>query len=113
MAAGVGGYLLALGLSLSRVLKAAFYPWVLVVQMTPLVVVAPIIAIWVRNPPMASVLLVTFLLGFFPVVANALHGFATVPRALRGVVYGVRSAPVANLLASAGSAFAASLVYPD
>jgi len=80
LAAGIGGYLIALWLSLSRLLKAGFYPWILVVQMTPLVVVAPIIALWIRQPPLAPVVLVTFLLGFFPVVANALHGFATVPR---------------------------------
>lgn len=80
LAASLGGYLLALGLSLARILKWAFYPWVLVIQMTPLVVVAPIIAIWIQRPALAPVVLVTFLLGFFPVVANALQGFSTVPR---------------------------------
>lgn len=80
VAAGLGGYLIGVGLALSRTLKTGVYPWILVVQMTPIVVVAPIIAIWVTRPPLASVVLVTFLLGFFPVVANTLHGFAAVPR---------------------------------
>jgi NitT/TauT family transport system permease protein len=93
VSAGVGGYLIALGLSLARVLKEAFYPWILVIQMTPVIVMAPIIALWIRQPPLAPVIFVTFLLGFFPVVANALHGFATVPRRLEELFAICRARP--------------------
>ena len=93
LAAGLGGYLIALWLSVSRVLKDAFYPWILVIQMTPVIVTTPIIALWVRHPPLAPVIFVTFLLGFFPVVANALHGFGTVPRRLEDLFAVCRARP--------------------
>ncbi len=45
-AAVLGGAVLALILASSRWVKAALYPWVLVVQMVPVVVMVPIFVIW-------------------------------------------------------------------
>ncbi len=83
MAAVFGGYAIALGLSLSAVFKQIFHPWILVLQMTPVVIIAPIVAIWLSEPAIAPVVIVTFLIGFFPVVANATLGLVSVEKNLR------------------------------
>lgn len=79
-AVGAGGIIaLLLGSSLS--IKRALYPWVLVLQMTPIVVMAPIFAIWLGQG-IASVVAITFTIGFFPVVANTTMGLMSTDRNL-------------------------------
>src|SRR5436853_6748479 len=43
--AAVGGFVIALLLGLSRTLHASLYPWLLVLQMTPVIVLTPIIVL--------------------------------------------------------------------
>lgn len=71
--AAVGGLLLALLLGLATPLRRAFSPWITALQMTPVIVLAPIFLLWV-GPGLPSVVLITFMISFFPVVANTLHG---------------------------------------
>lgn len=85
LAAAIGGYAMALILASSVYVSRGLYPWVLILQMTPVVILAPIISIWVTTPPLAPVVLVTFLIGFFPVVANSTLGLVSVERNLLDV----------------------------
>ena len=80
--AAVGfGYAIAMGLSLDVRIKAAFYPWVIVLQMIPVVVLAPIFVLWLA-PGFPSVVAITFLISFFPIVANTVMGMGSTDRAL-------------------------------
>jgi NitT/TauT family transport system permease protein len=73
--------LLALGLGSSRWAKRAFYPYLLMLQMTPLIVITPLIILWLgRGTP--SIVLVTFLVSFFPVVVNTTLGLVSTDRNL-------------------------------
>lgn len=65
--------LMALVLALSRRLHAALYPWLLVLQMTPVIVLAPIIQLWI-GVGMPGIITVTWLISFFPIVANTTQG---------------------------------------
>jgi NitT/TauT family transport system permease protein len=77
----LGGFILAaaLGLAtalllgLSRVLRAGLYPWLLVLQMTPVIVLTPIIMLW-AGPGMPGIVTITWLISFFPIVANTTQG---------------------------------------
>lgn len=81
-AAAVGvGYTLSLLLGSAKWVKDALYPWVLVVQMTPVVVLAPIFVIWMGEG-LPSITAITFMIGFFPVVANTTMGFVSTERSL-------------------------------
>lgn len=71
-AAAIGGGL-ALLLGVSRALNRSLYPWLLALQMTPVIVLAPIIVFW-TGPGMTGVVMVTFLISFFPIVVNATQG---------------------------------------
>ena len=64
---------LALFLGLSRSLRAGLYPWLLVLQMTPVIVLTPIIVLW-AGPGVPGIITITWLISFFPVVANTTQG---------------------------------------
>ena len=67
------GFLFALLLSLSPRMRTGFYPYLMVLQMTPIVVLAPILILWV-GPGIKSVVIITFLICFFPMVVNTTQG---------------------------------------
>jgi len=77
----VGGFVLAtilgvsaaLLLSLSRALRGSLYPWLLALQMTPVIVLTPIIQLWIGSGT-PGIVTVTCLISFFPIVANTVQG---------------------------------------
>jgi NitT/TauT family transport system permease protein len=77
----LGGFVLATGmgfasalvLSVSRKLHASLYPWLLVLQMTPVIVLTPIIQLWI-GPGLPGIITITWLISFFPIVANTTQG---------------------------------------
>jgi NitT/TauT family transport system permease protein len=64
---------IALFLSLSPLVRASFYPYLMMLQMTPIIVIAPILVLWV-GPGLKSVTIITFLICFFPMVVNTTQG---------------------------------------
>ncbi|MEM9158674.1 MAG: ABC transporter permease subunit [Verrucomicrobiota bacterium] len=75
------GYLIAMLLASSVKLKQAMYPWILILQMTPVVILAPIIVIWIGTG-LQSITIITFLIGFFPIVANSTMGLVSTDKNL-------------------------------
>ena len=72
---------LALVLSLSPLVRASFYPYLMILQMTPIIVMAPILILWV-GPGLRSVTIITFLICFFPMVVNTTQGLISTDRNL-------------------------------
>lgn len=72
---------LALGLSLSPTVRAGFYPYLMILQLTPVIVLAPILILWV-GPGLKSVAIITFLICFFPLVVNTTQGLISTDRNL-------------------------------
>src|SRR5690606_8790882 len=73
LSAVAGSFLLALILSLSPLVRASLYPYLMMLQMTPVIVLAPILVLW-AGPGLASVSIITFLICFFPMVVNTTQG---------------------------------------
>jgi NitT/TauT family transport system permease protein len=67
------GLALALLLGISRSLRAGLYPWLLALQMTPVIVLTPIIVLW-AGPGMPGIVTITWLISFFPILANTTQG---------------------------------------
>jgi NitT/TauT family transport system permease protein len=78
IAAALLGVLLALAIASSRLLAAAIQPWAVVLQVTPIVAIAPLIIVWVGNP-FASLVVCATIVAFFPVFANTSAGLASAP----------------------------------
>lgn len=71
----------ALGLSMSSLVRASLYPYLMLLQMTPVIVVAPILILWV-GAGLKSVVVITFLICFFPMVVNTTQGLVSTDRNL-------------------------------
>ncbi|HRK43984.1 MAG TPA: ABC transporter permease subunit, partial [Gemmobacter sp.] len=67
----------------SRILEHAFFPYAVILQVTPIVAIAPLIQIWVgiENVETALVLL-AFIAAFFPVLSNMTIGLRAADRGL-------------------------------
>ncbi len=67
------GMATALLLGVSQTLRASLYPWLLMLQMTPVIVLTPIIVLW-AGPGFPGIITITWLISFFPIVANTTQG---------------------------------------
>ena len=72
----IGGVGLALLFNLSRLLEYSLYPYAVVLQVTPVVAIAPLLLIYL--PQQAAVLACAWIVAFFPVLANTTLGLNSV-----------------------------------
>jgi NitT/TauT family transport system permease protein len=75
--ATIVGVLLAVLLVQSRLLERSVYPWLVTLQVTPVVSIAPLILIW-ADDVFAALLICATIVAFFPIVANSVHGLRSV-----------------------------------
>lgn len=73
----VVGTLVAFLFSQSRWIRSSAYPYVLFLQTVPIVAIAPLIVHWCGRG-FASVVLTSFIISLFPIVANATSGLLNV-----------------------------------
>lgn len=76
----LGGVGLALLFSRSRIVEYSFYPYAVILQVTPVVAIAPLLLIYL--PQQAAVLACAWIVAFFPVLANTTLGLNSVDRNL-------------------------------
>ena len=77
----VGGVGLAILFNLSRRLEYAFYPYAVILQVTPIVAIAPLLLIYL--PQHLAVLACAWIVAFFPVLANTTLGLNSIDHNLR------------------------------
>ena len=75
VAAAIGA-LMALAMELSPLARAAIQPWAVVLQVTPIVAIAPLIIVLVGEP-FPSLVACATIVAFFPVFANTVAGLAS------------------------------------
>jgi NitT/TauT family transport system permease protein len=76
----VGGIGLAVLFNQSRLIEYSFYPYAVILQVTPIVAIAPLLLIYL--PQQAAVLACAWIVAFFPVLANTTLGLNSVDRNL-------------------------------
>jgi NitT/TauT family transport system permease protein len=75
----VGGLALAILFTRDRRIEAALRPWAVVLQVTPIVAIAPMVVIWVGIDHVErAVFVLATIVGFFPILANASFGLRDV-----------------------------------
>lgn len=72
-AATVAGVLIAILFAQSKWIELSFFPYAVILQVTPIVAIAPLIIIWVKNIPL-SLLICAWIVAFFPIVSNTTLG---------------------------------------
>jgi len=75
------GVVLALAMAASPWARAAIQPWAVVLQVTPIVAIAPLIIVWVGDP-FASLVVCATIVAFFPVFSNTAVGLTSAPSEL-------------------------------
>ena len=79
----VGGVSLAILFTRSRFIEMSLAPYVVILQVTPVVAIAPLILIWVgfENTNQAMVI-IAWIVAFFPILTNTLQGIRSVDGSL-------------------------------
>ena len=80
-AAVIVGGLLAILFSLSRWVELSLFPYAIILQVTPIVAIAPLIIAWVDDVNV-SLLICAWLVAFFPILSNTVLGLRSVDRNL-------------------------------
>jgi NitT/TauT family transport system permease protein len=81
LAAALGGGGLAILFSRSRLIERSLYPYAVILQVTPVVAIAPLIILWIRDAFLA-LLICAWIVAFFPVLANGTLGLRSTDRGL-------------------------------
>lgn len=84
-------------LSLSSRVRAGLYPYLLLLQMTPVIVLSPILVLWV-GAGFKSVAVITFLICVFPLIVNTTQGLLSVDRNLADLFRMARATRLQELL---------------
>jgi NitT/TauT family transport system permease protein len=92
-----GGVLIAAVFALSPTLERALFPVAVVLQVTPIVAVAPLILIYVESTT-AALLLCAWIVAFFPILSNTVVGLRAVDANLRDLFGLYRATPWQRLM---------------
>ena len=79
--AAIGGVGIAILFNQSRLVEYSFYPYAVILQVTPVVAIAPLLLVYMPTQEMA-VLACAWIVAFFPVLANTTLGLNSVDRNL-------------------------------
>jgi NitT/TauT family transport system permease protein len=85
LAAVFFGVLLALIMSQSAWLELMFFPYMVIMQVTPIIAIAPLLIIWVNNLKV-GLLMCAWLVAFFPIVSNTVTGLKSTDRNLEDLL---------------------------
>jgi NitT/TauT family transport system permease protein len=83
VAAAIGGIVLALLFNQSRWLEYSLFPYAVILQVTPVIAIAPLLLIYL--PQRSAVIVCAWIVGFFPVLSNTTLGLNSVDRNLAGL----------------------------
>src|SRR5262245_26111625 len=73
----IGGILVAILVTYSRIIRLSLYPVIVVSQIVPKISIAPLFIVWFGTGTVSSLML-AFLIAFFPMTINAAMGFESV-----------------------------------
>ncbi len=78
----VSGLFIAILFAQNKWIERSFFPYAVVLQTTPIVAIAPLIIIWLRNNTLAAMVICAWLVAFFPIISNTTLGLNSVDRNL-------------------------------
>ncbi|MGB3614179.1 MAG: ABC transporter permease [Elainellaceae cyanobacterium] len=81
-AAVVTGLAIAVLFAQSKWVERSFFPYAVILQTTPIVAIAPLIIIWLRNNTFAALVVCAWIVALFPIVSNTTLGLNSADRNL-------------------------------
>jgi len=95
VAAAIGGIALALLFNLSKWVEYSLFPYAVVLQVTPVIAIAPLLLIYLSQS--TAVVVCAFIVAFFPVLSNTTLGLNSVDRNLAGLFQLYGASPLQTL----------------
>jgi NitT/TauT family transport system permease protein len=93
--AALSGVALAALFAASRLAEAMLSPYAVILQVTPVVAIAPLVIIWVKlDNAWLAVLILAWIVAFFPVLANATAGLKSADPNLKDLFRLYRAGPL-------------------
>ncbi len=74
LAAVVSGLLIAVLFAQSKWIERSFFPYAVILQTTPIVAIAPLIIIWLKNSTFAALVICAWIVALFPIISNTTLG---------------------------------------
>lgn len=82
VAAAISGLLISILFTQSKWIEKSLFPYAVILQTTPIVAIAPLIIIWLKNNTFAALVVCAWIVAFFPIVSNTTLGLNSVDRNL-------------------------------
>ncbi len=80
------GTIISIVFSQSRIIRTAFYPYVIFLQTVPIVAIAPLLITW-TGYTFKTVVLITMIISLFPIISNVTAGLVAVDRNLESLLH--------------------------
>lgn len=81
----IGGIIGAVIMASSKLLERSLYSYAILLQTIPIVAIAPIIVIWFGSG-MNAIVIIAFIIGFFPMLSNTLIGLNATDRGMMNLL---------------------------
>lgn len=91
-----GGVLLGMVFALSRTVEMSFFPFAVILQVTPVVAIAPLILIYVHDT-FTALLICAWIVAFFPILSNTVIGLRSADHNLRDLFKLYQATPLQRL----------------
>mgnify|MGYP001434488515 FL=1 len=88
----VGGVLLGMLFALSRTLEMSLFPFAVILQVTPVIAIAPLILIYVDST-FAALLICAWIVAFFPILSNTAIGLRSADHNLKDLFSLYKASP--------------------
>ncbi|SFF18280.1 NitT/TauT family transport system permease protein [Paenibacillus catalpae] len=84
-------------LASSKLIERSIYPYAIIMQTIPIVAIAPIIVIWF-GAGMNAIIIIAFLIGFFPMLSNTLIGLNSTDHNMKNLFYLYNASPLQTMI---------------
>lgn len=78
----MSGLAIAILFAQSRWIERSLFPYAVILQTTPIVAIAPLIIIWLKNNTFAALVVCAWIVALFPIISNTTLGLKSVDRNL-------------------------------
>lgn len=91
-----GGVLLGMVFALSRIVEMSLFPFAVILQVTPVVAIAPLILIYVEST-FSALLICAWIVAFFPILSNTVIGIRSADHNLKDMFHLYKATPMQRL----------------
>ncbi len=76
--AAISGLVISVLFTQSKWIERSFFPYAVILQTTPIVAIAPLIIMWLKNDTSLALIVCAWIVAFFPIVSNTTLGLNSV-----------------------------------